>query len=894
MRPASFVASLLASTLLAAATAIPAAHAEQAAAPVAAQAPAQSVPAGRLSDAATPVAYRLDLTIDPDKERFSGKVEIDAKLKQPADHIFLHGRDLAIHKAMATVGGKTFAGTWSQPDPTGTGVLTFAHALPAGPVTLSFEYDAPFTTGSPSGLFRVNVGGTWYSWSQFESIDARAAFPSFDEPGFKTPFTVTLRTRPGHTAVSNAPQVSTTLENGLEVHRFAPTLPLPTYLVALMVGPFAKVEGTVPATAQRDKPLPLRVISTQQNAGQLDFALQGSKEIVALLENYFGDSFPYPKLDQITSPVMPGAMENAGADLYGDPILVMEANAPVPQKRTFGMVVAHELAHQWFGDLVTPAWWDDIWLNESFANWMGYRIGNEWRPDLNIGAGALAEGFGAMNTDSLIAGRPIREKIEANSEIDAAFDSITYGKGGHVVAMIAAFMGDDKFRDGVRSYMKAHRYGNATSAEFFRAMAEVSGDPRILPAMQSFIDQQGVPLLTFTGKDGRYNVTQSAYARFGTTPPERLWGVPLCVRKGETRKCELMSDKTMDLQVEGTGPLVPNAGGTGYYRFELPKREWDALIAAASTLPGGEAQAVADSLGASLRAGRSGTAQMAALARELVRNPDSYAADAATSQLGALATQGLFDERATASWRNFLETLYRPLLEQYGFDPRAGAHTSDDPDRQQRRAQIVGWLAGPAKDAELNKKLAGAAQAYLAGDTKALDPAWFNLAFDAHVGAGGVPAAKALFDRALASEDPVFRPIAMGAVAESGNLDVARWLLEEVKDDRLRSSETLRVLLPGILDSAKTRDYGYSWLIANFDKTIGAGGGIFATSRLPQMLNGFCSVEKADQIARDLRPRLAKTPGRLELERTIERVRNCGLLKDAKGAELSMGMAKQR
>jgi aminopeptidase N len=412
--------------------------------------------------------------------------------------------------------------------------------------------------------------------------------------------------------------------------------------------------------------------------------------------------------------------------------------------------------------------------------------------------------------------------------------------------------------------------------------------------MQSFIDQQGVPLLTFTGRDGSYNVTQSAYARFGTTPPQRLWGVPLCVRKGDTRKCELMSDRTMDLQIEGTGPLVPNAGGTGYYRFELPAREWDALIAAASTLPGGEAQAVADSLGASLRAGRAGAGQMAKLARELVRNPDSYAADAATLQLAGLATQGVFDEQATASWRRFLETLYRPLLTQYGFDPRAGAHAGADPDRQQRRSQIVGWLAGPAKDAELSKQLADAAKAWLSGDTKALDPAWFNLAFDAHVSAGGVPAAKALFDRALASEDPMFRPIALGAVADSGNAEVAHWLLEEVKDDRLRSSEKIRVLLPGILDNSKTRDYGYGWLIANFDKAVSGGGGIFFTSRLPQILNGFCSVEKADQIAREIRPRLANTPGRLELERTIERVRNCGLLKDAKGAQISAAMAKQR
>jgi len=893
MRSVSFAASLLASTLLATTIAIPSAHAQQAAT-ASVQAAAPAVPAGRLPDTVSPVAYRLDLTVDPAKERFTGKVEIDVTLKQPSDRIFLHGRDLAVRSAVARVGGKTFVGTWQQPDPTGTGVLTFTQQLPAGPVTLQFDYDAPFTTGAPSGLFRVNVGGAWYSWSQFQSIDARAAFPSFDEPGFKTPFTVTVRTQPGQVAVSNAPLVSKTTENGLDVHRFAPTLPLPTYLMAVMVGPFTVVDGAVPPTPQREKPLPLRIVSTHQNAGKLDFALKGSEEIVALLEDYFGDSFPYPKLDQITSPVMPGAMENAGADLYGDQYLVMEENAPVPQKRAFGMIVAHELAHQWFGDLVTPAWWDDIWLNESFANWMGYRIGNEWRPDLNIGSGAVAEGFAAMNTDALIAGRPIRQKIDTNSEIDAAFDSITYGKGGHVVAMIAAFMGDEKFRDGVRRYMAAHRNGNATSADFFRAMAEVSGDPRILPAMQSFIDQQGVPLLTFTGKDGQYHVTQSAYTRLGTTAPDRMWGVPLCVRKGDTRQCNLLTDKSMDMQIAGSGPLIPNAGGTGYYRFELPKQDWNALIAVADTLPGGEAQAVSDSLGASLRAGRAEAGQMAALARKLVRNPDSYAADTATAQLASLASQGMFDEKATAAWHAFVETLYRPLLAQYGFDASAGAHASDDPDRQQRRAQIVGWLAGPGQDKVLNKTLAKAADGYLAGDTNALDPAWLSLALVAYVSEGGAPAAKTLFDRALASEDPVFRPAALNAVAKSGLEDVARWLLEEVKDDRLRSSEKIRTILSGVLDSAKTRDMGYNWLVKNFDQALTGGGGIFFTSRLPAMLNGFCSVEKAEEIARDIRPRLAGTPGRIELERTIERVRNCGLLKNAKGAQISAAVAKLR
>ena len=200
--------------------------------------PPAAFPEGRLSDAVKPSAYRLDLTVDPAQPRFSGRAEIDAVLAAPSAAVFIHGRDLAMRRAVATAAGKTYPGTWKQLDDTGVAQLTFAQPLPAGPVTFAFEYDAAFGDG-PAGMFRVKVGSDWYSWTQFESIDARAAFPAFDQPGFKQPFTVTLRTPPGLKAVSNTPELSVREEAGQDVHRFAQTLPLPTYLVAMMVGPFA-------------------------------------------------------------------------------------------------------------------------------------------------------------------------------------------------------------------------------------------------------------------------------------------------------------------------------------------------------------------------------------------------------------------------------------------------------------------------------------------------------------------------------------------------------------------------------------------------------------------------------------------------------------------------------
>ena len=862
----------------------------QAAAP-ATRPEAPPVPVGKLTGQVQPQAYRIDLTIDPAQERFSGKTEIDAVLKTASRTIDLHWRDMAILSVEVVAGGKVLTPSWHQLNETGVGRLTFAEAVPAGPVTFRFAYNAPFQT-APAGLFRVKVADQWYAWTQHESIDARGVFPGFDEPGFKTPFTVTLRTPPGQTAISNAPETGVTREGGLDVHTFAPTLPLPTYLVAAMVGPFAVAEGTVPPTPQRARPLPMRIVSPQPNGQKLAFALEESKTIVRLLEAYFNESFPYPKLDQITSPIMPGAMENAGADLYNDALLVLDENATTSQKRSFGMVVSHELAHQWFGDLVTPAWWDDIWLNESFANWMGFRIGNEWRPALNIRAGAVQEGFDAMRTDALVAGRPIRQPIKTDSQIDEAFDSITYGKGGHVVAMIAGYMGDDKFREGVRRYMAAHRYGNATSTEFFAAMAEASGDSRIVPAMQSFTDHQGVPLLTFARAGKGWQVSQSRYARMGTVATETRWGIPLCLRTtGGARQCQLLTEASATISYNGKGALMPNVGGTGYYRFELPAAEWDKLITVADRLPGAEAQAMADSLNASFQAGRATPAQLIVAARKLAAQQDSYANGTGVGALAGYAGAGFLSDAGKAGFQRLVNAVYGPRLKTLGFDPRAGAYAGHDPEETQRRQQAVSYLVRKGGDTALRGQLLTATKAYLGGDHQALDSAWLGSGLALVLEEGRLATARDLLDRALASTDPVFRPVALGVIGDSGKEEIGRWILDGFKDSRLRISERQN-LIRGVVASPGTQDLGWAWLKANYEALANSGGGIFFASRLPEMVSGYCSVARAEEIASLLRPKLQGKTGALGLERSIERVRSCGVLKEARGAELSAALAK--
>ncbi|MBB5710844.1 M1 family metallopeptidase [Sphingomonas xinjiangensis] len=855
-------------------------------APALAFAQADTLPTGKLPDMARPVAYRLDMTIIPDQPRFSGHTEIDVDLKQPARSIFLHGRDLHIAKAVVRVGREEGPATFTQKTPQGLAQLDFGRMVPAGRITLKFDHDAAFATG-PAGLYRVNVEKQWYSWTQFESIDARSAFPSFDEPGYKTPFTVSIRTAPGLMAVSNAPDTGKPVKAGKLVrHDFVATKPLPTYLIAFVVGPFASVQTVVPPSPQRKEPLPLRVIGTKSNAGQLQFALDESGKIVTLLEAYFDQPFPYPKLDQIGSPVMPGAMENAGADIYGDSILFLDEKASTATKQTFGMVVAHELSHQWFGDLVTPAWWDDLWLNESFANWMGYRIGNAWRPDLNIGVDAIKEGFDAMKLDALASGRPIHEHITKDADIDAAFDAITYGKGGHVVGMIAAYMGEDKFRDGVRLHMRRHLHGNASTDEFFGSLAEAAHDPRVLASLRSFVDQQGVPVITLRRTATGFDASQQRYAYFGSNAPAQQWLVPLCLRFAEAKNCTLIDGATTSVAAPaGQGPVVPNAGGWGYYRFELDQADWDALIAAGATLPEPEALALDDSLWASFHAGQPRTAQLIQLARVMATHPASRIALDNADRLRGLERDGLVSDAALPAYRKLLAAIYRPMLDKLGFDPAAGAYAAENPDTRQLRADLLQTLVA-AHDAEVRAKLTVALDAYLAGDLKAIDATFIELAIAVSTHDRGPAFARLIADKVLANATPSLGDAAFQGIAASNNPQVARWFFNDFADPRL-TAEAKLMITPLFLGGPATRDIASSFMLAHFDEySKAAGGGGIFSARLAATFDGLCSVEQADQVDAKLRPQLANA-STLGLDRALDTIRNCARFRDAKAAEVS-------
>uniref|UniRef100_UPI00286E5B30 M1 family metallopeptidase n=1 Tax=Sandarakinorhabdus sp. TaxID=1916663 RepID=UPI00286E5B30 len=530
---------------------------------------AQEMPLGRLPDTVKPIAYRIDLTVDPAKTNYTGHVEIDAQVKAPTRTIFLHGLGLKVAKAEVVAGGKRMVATYAEIDPSGVARLDLPGNVPAGKVQLRFDYSTGFREGT-EGLFRAQVGGDWYAWTQMAPLDARRMFPGFDEPGFKVPFTVSLTVPARLKAFANTPEIAVTTKAGWATHKFALSKPLPTYLVAVGVGDFDVRETTIPANAVRGRPLAFRVIATKGQAPRMATALAETPKIVGILEDYFGIAYPYEKLDFIASPVMGGAMENAGLILFQDTLILLGDTPPPSQLRRFGILAAHEVAHQWFGDLVTPSWWTDIWLNESFAEWMGNKAAQRWNGNLDIAAGEVAKAFEAMDTDSLGRGRPIRQEIARNDQVMSAFDSITYLKGAQTVSMFEGFVGEESFRKGVQLHLKRYAFKNATAEDFFGSVAEASGNPDLVPALRSFTDQTGAPLVTVRDSATGISLSQSRYVPLGVATDRMLrrWQIPVCLSRGDAKSCTLLKDGSATLPpLAGSGALMPNANGAGYFRF---------------------------------------------------------------------------------------------------------------------------------------------------------------------------------------------------------------------------------------------------------------------------------------------------------------------------------------
>jgi len=857
------------------------------------------LPRGKLPRSVRPVRYALELEVVPGRDAFSGRVRIAVELSEPSARIWLHARGLTVSRAIARQGGQV-----ERPARFAThdehGLSTFELDAPLGVGAAELELEFAGSLGKQlAGLYGVPAGGAHYVFTQFESHSARMAFPCFDEPSFKTPFELWLTVPEGQVAISNTREIgSERLPGGLARVHFAPTLPLPTYLVAVAVGPFDVVDAPpIGPNEVRAEPVPLRGVAVRGKGAQLAYALQHTPALLQALERYFGIAYPFVKLDLIAVPDFgPGAMENAAAITFREWLLLIDpAHAAENQKRAFAYVNAHELAHQWFGNLVTMPWWDEIWLNEAFATWMGYRVVGELYPEQRAELALLESVLDAMSVDSRMSARRVRQPIDSTHDIANAFDAITYSKGGGVLAMFERYLGVERFRDGIRKHLAQHRFGTATGAELVQALSEVAGQDLSGP-FASFLDQPGVPLLQLTphceGGVTRLVLKQSRYAPLGTQGvPEQSWQLPLCVRHGSGGKpreqCSLLTAVEGELTLQGKGCarwVMPNAAGAGYYRWALPPVELQKLLRDGfAQLSTAERLSVADSLLAGLQGGTLEASELLRALPAFAADPERAVATTPMDVLGLLR-RDVVSERLRPALEAHAAKLYAPLVKRLGPAPRPG----ETGEQRLLRAELLQFLALVAKEPTVRKRLAEQGRAYLGSsptaplDETAAEPELLGAALVVAMQDGDAALFDAVEARLRSTEDAAVRPRLLGALSAVTDARASR-ALALVLDPALRVNEVLQPLSTQLRDE-RTRDAAWQWFEQNLDAVVarlspGAAGG------LPRLGAGFCSEAHARRLEALFRPRIEKLlGGPRQLESALESLRLCVALQSAQRA----------
>ena len=468
-----------------------------------------------------------------------------------------------------------------HPEQHGFIALQFDHAV-SGAGTLRFEFQGEVDKTSSEGVFAIEEDGEWYAYSQFETSDARRAFPCFDQPSFKTPWQITLHVPESASAFANTPEESEAKETGgMKVVRFRESKPLPSYLVAFAAGRFEVVdEGKVGKT-------PLRVIVPRGHTVDAKFAADAIPQLLAIEEKYFARPYPYEKLDSVVMPISNFAMENAGLITYGQSLLLAKPGTDtLARQRECALVAAHEMAHQWVGDLVTMQWWNDIWLNEAFATWMERKTVGEWKPEWSADVIAVSERLRSMDLDSLVSARSIAQPIESDSDIANAFDDITYEKGAAVLRMFEHYAGTKEFQRGVRAYLKQYEWRTATTPDFLTAVSRASR-VNMSAAFGTFLNQAGTPMITAdldcSGAKPLLHLSQKRSLPIGSpASPEQTWQVPIFIRYqdgDETRSQRiLLTSRNADTALTGAHGcptwLLGNDEGAGYYHVNMAPTCW--------------------------------------------------------------------------------------------------------------------------------------------------------------------------------------------------------------------------------------------------------------------------------------------------------------------------------
>lgn len=777
----------------------------------------------------------MHVDVDPSRgPAFQGEVSQRLQIDRPTRSIELHAADLRVARPRLTVGGRQRRGTLVPHPEVERVEVVFAEAVPAGEAVLELAFAGKLRSDL-RGLYAARAGERAYALTQLEAADARRFFPCFDEPSMKARFQLSVTTSSKNTVLSNEPVAKVEpLGSGRKLVHFEPTPPLSTYLLALAVG---ELEASEPVRCGETE---IRVWHVPGKGAMTGFALEAARECLARLEAYFDLPYPYAKLDLVAAPDFEaGAMENAGAVFFRETLLLVDPETVTLQERKrVAEVICHELAHMWYGDLVTMAWWNDLWLNEAFATWMAFHVVDAWKPEWRMWHDFQHHRAAAFSLDALDHTHPIYTEVRTPSDATENFDAITYEKGASVVRMVERFLGAEAFRAGVRAYIREHQESNAVAADLWRALSEASGRD-VEPIVRPWIETPGFPLVAVkrTRVKGvpALSFSQERFRMGGAKQRERrgaeaAWPIPWVGRigraEGGTRlERHLLERKRQVVTLEGAEPrfVYGNADEGGFFRPLHDAAELAALAQDGQALGAVERMGLASHQWAAVRAGRAPLASFLDLALAFgdERDPDVLATlrgplAFCVDRLGREAGPG-----AQAALRGRIAGAFGPAFAALGFDPAAG----EDDDVRLRRAALLSLVGELAEDPRVTAAAGARFERYLA-DRRSLEP---NLA-DPVVALGARSGDAARFDALLAAATSARTPqerrrmlMALGEFRAPAQVDraLALSLTDAV------GTQDVAILLTRMLGNPAAREATWAFVKQRFAKL---------RKRLPPML----------------------------------------------------------
>lgn len=674
----------------------------------------------------TPGHYAIRVVPDAANLRFEGEAAIDVTLAETTDKITLNAADLTFKSASITPEGgkKAMAGAVTLDAAAQTATVTFGKQLTPGKYRLSFTYSGLISTQA-NGLFALDYkDGSGADkralFTQFEAPDARRFVPSWDEPSYKATFDLSVVVPKGQMAVGNMPVASSEKrKDGTTLVTFGTSPKMSTYLLFLGMGELERMTTTAGETE-------IGVVTGKGNVKKAQLALDAAAEILPYFNDYFGTPYPLPKLDNVAGPGQSqffSAMENWGAIFTFERAMLVDpkSTSEVAKRRVYE-IVAHEMAHQWFGDLVTMAWWDDLWLNEGFASWMATKVTDVMKPDWEMLLTRVDGREAAMSLDAYATTHPVVQRIDTVEEVNQAFDAITYQKGEAVITMLESFAGDEVWKQGIRAYMKAHAYGNTVTSDLWTAV-ENAGARGLVTVAHDFTTQPGIPLVKVDAAQCVNGATRIALSQGEFSRDVRdakdvkplSWHVPVRAQTvgGEVRTMILTGKGTMELP--GCGAYVINAGQAGYYRSLYPAQNVKELAGGFTKLASiDQSGLLADNWQLGL-----GGYQPMSNALDLVDAVPPDASDVILADLPGYMTaaHAMFegDEAMRARIRDYSSKKLAPILSRIGYDAKQG-EGPQVPLLRQSLLSALGAMGDPAVLAEARRRFAA-----LESDPAALD-----------------------------------------------------------------------------------------------------------------------------------------------------------------------------